>query len=79
MTASAIRRPADHRLISARTEPPHRSMLKGMQKAIGVSEYKLTRTLPKQFRSALPTIEQIESELSAKPTGSRPRKKRGRA
>ncbi|MDI9430648.1 MAG: PDDEXK nuclease domain-containing protein [Planctomycetota bacterium] len=53
--------------------------LKGMQKAIGVSEYKLTRTLPKQFRSALPTIEQIESELSAKPTGSRPRKKRGRA
>jgi predicted nuclease of restriction endonuclease-like (RecB) superfamily len=51
--------------------------LKGMQKAIGVSEYKLTRTLPKQFRSALPTIEQIESELSTKPAGSRPRKKRG--
>ena len=39
--------------------------LKGMNKAIGVSEYQLTRALPAKFRSSLPTIEQIETELSA--------------
>lgn len=38
--------------------------LKGVQKAIGVSEYKLTRALPKELRSSLPTVEQMESELA---------------
>ncbi|MEI8195965.1 MAG: PDDEXK nuclease domain-containing protein [Phycisphaerae bacterium] len=38
--------------------------LKGMHKAIGVSEYQLTRALPRQLRSSLPTIAQIEKELS---------------
>lgn len=38
--------------------------LRGMDKAIGVSAYELTRSLPKKFRSALPSIAQIEQELS---------------
>ncbi len=38
--------------------------LRGMSKPIGVSEYELTRTLPSALRSALPTVEQIEAELS---------------
>lgn len=39
--------------------------LRGMNKPIGISEYELTRALPEEFRSALPTIEEIEAELSA--------------
>lgn len=38
--------------------------LKGMRKAIGVSEYQLTRALPKKFQSSLPSVAQIEAELS---------------
>ncbi len=38
--------------------------LRGLDKAIGVSAYELTRALPKQLRSALPSIEQLERELS---------------
>jgi predicted nuclease of restriction endonuclease-like (RecB) superfamily len=38
--------------------------LKGVKKAIGVSEYQLTRALPKEFRSSLPTVEQMEAELA---------------
>jgi len=38
--------------------------LKGMDKAIGVSKYQLTRALPKEFRSSLPSVVEIESELS---------------
>ena len=37
--------------------------LRGMTKPIGVSEYELTRTLPEELKSALPTIEEIEAEL----------------
>ena len=37
--------------------------LKGVQKAIGVSEYQFTRVLPTEFQSSLPTVEQIETEL----------------
>lgn len=37
--------------------------LRGMTKAIGVSEYQLTRHLPKQLKGSLPTIEEIEKEL----------------
>lgn len=40
--------------------------LRGMAKPIGVSEYQLTRALPRELQSALPTIEQIEQELSGK-------------
>jgi predicted nuclease of restriction endonuclease-like (RecB) superfamily len=37
--------------------------LRGASSPIGVSEYELTRALPASLRSALPTVEQIESEL----------------
>lgn len=38
--------------------------LRGMNKAIGISAYELTRALPKKFRGALPSIAQLEQELS---------------
>lgn len=38
--------------------------LRGVAKPIGVSEYELTRALPDKLKSALPTIEEIEEELS---------------
>lgn len=38
--------------------------LRGVNRPIGVSEYELTRSLPKELTSALPTVEEIESELS---------------
>jgi predicted nuclease of restriction endonuclease-like (RecB) superfamily len=38
--------------------------LRGMNKAIGVSEYQLTRSLPKSLKGSLPTIEEIEKELA---------------
>ena len=38
--------------------------LRGLDKSIGISEYELTRALPDNLKSALPTIEEIEAELS---------------
>jgi predicted nuclease of restriction endonuclease-like (RecB) superfamily len=52
--------------------------LKGVKKAIGVSEYELTRALPKKFRSSLPSVEQMETELArltAPPAGKRKKRK----
>ncbi len=40
--------------------------LRGIKKPIGVSQYELTRALPRQLKSSLPTIKQIEAELSVK-------------
>lgn len=37
--------------------------LRGADKPIGVSEYELTRALPPNLKSALPTVEEIEAEL----------------
>lgn len=37
--------------------------LRGIDKAIGVSGYQLTRALPPDLKSSLPTIEEIEAEL----------------
>lgn len=37
--------------------------LRDISKPIGVSEYKITKELPKEFKSSLPTIEEIEREL----------------
>lgn len=37
--------------------------LRGIEKPLGVSEYKLTTVLPKGLKSSLPTIEQIEEEF----------------
>ncbi|GMV42204.1 MAG: hypothetical protein AMXMBFR64_39200 [Myxococcales bacterium] len=38
--------------------------LRGLDKPIGVSEYELTRALPGELASVLPTIDAIEAELS---------------
>ena len=38
--------------------------LRGVDKPIGISEYELTRALPASLQSALPTVEDIEAELS---------------
>lgn len=44
--------------------------LRDMKKPIGVSEYELTRALPESLKSALPTIEEIERELSKEASGT---------
>ena len=46
--------------------------LKQMRKAIGVSEYRLTRALPKELRSSLPTVEEMETRLTELTTPKRP-------
>jgi hypothetical protein len=51
--------------------------LKGVKKAIGVSEYELTRALPKKFQSSLPTVEQMEAELT-RLTAPKPAAKRSK-
>lgn len=43
--------------------------LRDMGKAIGISSYQLTKSLPKDIRPSLPTIEQIESEFGKKEVG----------
>jgi len=40
--------------------------LKDINKPIGVSEYQLSSVLPKELKSSLPTIEEIEAELELK-------------
>lgn len=42
--------------------------LRGMNKPIGVSEYELTRALPEEFQSSLPSVEDLEAELSGSKT-----------
>jgi len=42
--------------------------LRGVSKPIGVSEYELTRALPPRLQSALPTVEEIEAELTVSET-----------
>lgn len=39
----------------------------GIDKPIGISTYELTRALPARLQSVLPTVEEIEAELSRKP------------
>jgi len=38
--------------------------LRDINKPIGISEYELTRVLPEKLKSSLPSIEEIEAELS---------------
>lgn len=38
--------------------------LRDMGKPIGLSEYRLTEAIPKEIKTSLPTIEQLEAELS---------------
>jgi len=37
--------------------------LRDMNKPVGISEYRLTKAMPKELRSTLPTIEELEAEL----------------
>lgn len=37
--------------------------LRGINKPIGISEYQLTQTIPDEFQSQLPTVEELEEEL----------------
>jgi predicted nuclease of restriction endonuclease-like (RecB) superfamily len=53
--------------------------LRGVDKPIGISEYALTRALPVNLRSALPTVEEIEAELAESSSGQRPTLKGGRS
>lgn len=50
--------------------------LRGMQNPIGVSEYQLTRALPRELQSSLPTIESIEAELAAAPVETKPARRK---
>jgi predicted nuclease of restriction endonuclease-like (RecB) superfamily len=52
--------------------------LSGLDKSIAVADWKkqITETLPAEFQGSLPTIAEIEAELSGKPDA--PAKKRGR-
>lgn len=54
--------------------------LRSVKKPIGVSEYELTRALPKEFKSALPAIAEIEREMSgAELRNTRKARKGGKA
>lgn len=50
--------------------------LRGMTQPIGVSEYELTRVLPRELESSLPSIDEIEAELSGSEVTDRPAKRR---
>lgn len=43
--------------------------LRDVSKPIGVSAFQITESLPKELKSALPTVEELESELSKLDTG----------
>jgi predicted nuclease of restriction endonuclease-like (RecB) superfamily len=49
--------------------------LRGIDKPIGVSSYELTRALPADLKSVLPTVEEIEAELAAVETVPHEQKK----
>ena len=38
--------------------------LSDIHKPIGVSEYKITKFLPEELKSSLPTVEELEAEFS---------------
>jgi hypothetical protein len=44
--------------------------LKNVSSPMGVSDYKLTKMMPKELKKSLPSIEEIEAELKAD-TGKR--------
>jgi hypothetical protein len=38
--------------------------LRGMKAPIGISEYTLSKALPEELQTSLPTVEQLEAELN---------------
>ena len=70
---SQLRKDDDHQTIGlllckGRDKLVAEYALSDIHKPIGVSEYKLTHLLPKKLKSSLPSIQEIEKELS-KSTG----------
>ena len=68
-----LKQPDDHPTIGLILCQQHDRLLAeysfaGIDKPIGISTYQLTRALPRSFQSVLPTVEEIEAELSGKPT-----------
>jgi hypothetical protein len=65
-SAAAPGQSAEHRSHSLQNEGPCRSGIfpARCSKPIGVSEYQLAAALPENWKGTLPTIEEIESELS---------------
>lgn len=64
-----LRQPSDHPSIGLILCQDHKRILaeyalRGMDKPIGVSEYELTRALPVELESALPSVDAIEAELA---------------
>jgi len=64
-----LRHPSDHPSIGLILCQDNKRVLaeyalRGMDKPIGVSEYELTRALPTELASALPTVQAIEAELA---------------
>jgi hypothetical protein len=43
--------------------------LRDIHKPIGISDYELTRALPENLKSSLPTVDEIEAELSLDVSG----------
>ena len=52
-------------LCKARNKVTVEYSLRDTKKPIGVSEYRLTKALPQELKSSLPSIEQLEEELRA--------------
>lgn len=50
--------------------------LRNIKAPIGVSQYKLAKALPKELKTSLPTIEEIESELNELPVKSKKQNKK---
>ena len=50
--------------------------LKDMSKPMGVSEYKIVRAIPEKLKTSLPTIYELENELSESKESEKGKKKR---
>lgn len=66
MTKKYAERDLENALVNHVTQFLAEYVLSDIHKPIGVSEYKLNHFLPKKLKSSLPTIEEIEKELSRK-------------
>ena len=51
--------------------------LRDIHKPIGISEYELTRELPDNLKSSLPSIEEIETELNKETQDNKAEKQHG--
>ncbi len=50
--------------------------LRNVSSPMGVSEYQLTKMMPKELKTSLPTIEELEAELKEVKGGSLPKEKK---